>query len=335
MSFSLRLLFLGCVLLLSGCSTVYRPTGWVIYDFTEDYAIPHTMESDDVAMACGMTESMLPVLLSFTRVAYTPDQLATVMNMLLGACAQAQAQEESLAYARAIYEQQVSAAQDARIREKRAYALTAQRQYTSYRHMVKAFGEPGEQCPSLTKDEEYYWVMGNLAGMQAVLSDLKAQSVIGVPKDIAMKAVRGMQCVDSQAWWGLPEALQAGIWLMMPDGAPAGVDPWVKMANAEQQATQSGVRLAHAIAVIIADDTGHTEQARQAIRVHAASLKEHSSDPRYRLIDSLANQQILAVSDRLWTEGTGSRTPVGELGRFWDQKKEPALDLNIDDLLGE
>ncbi|MEN9464777.1 MAG: hypothetical protein RL217_958 [Pseudomonadota bacterium] len=334
MSFFLRMGTTALALLtLSACSTIYRPGGWVAYDFTERYAIPHTMKSNDVPMACSMVGSMLPVLMAFTEIAYTPDKDAIVMNMLMGSCADAKAQEHVLDYARAMKAQNISAAQDARILEKHAFALTAARQYASYQHMVAQFGEPGEKCPSLSRDEELYWVLGNLAGMQAVLSDLKAQSVVNVPKDIAMKSVRGMQCVDNVRWWGLPEALQAGIWIMMPDAAPKEVDVWAKMEHAGQIATASGVRLAHAIEVIIADGAGHNERLRAAIKRHGDSLKLKASDPKYRLIDLLATAHVQAVSDRLWTENTGARTPFGSLGSFWDDAAKPTNTINIDDLL--
>jgi hypothetical protein len=94
------------------------------------------------------------------------------------------------------------------------------------------------------------------------------------------------------------------------------------------------VRLSHAVEVAIADGSGHQEHVRDAIRRHAASLKVDKPSRDYQLLDLAASRQVLAVSDRLWTEGTGSRTPVGALGTFWDdEKKSAAPSLSIDDLL--
>lgn len=318
---------------LSGCSTIYRTTGWFAYDYTEDYAVPYTMKDNDPEMACGMTTAMTPALLSFTELTYTPDRPAVTMYMMAGSCAEEKANEETLSYLRAFKAQNVNEAKDARIREKRQFAVAAARQYQAYQHMVAEFGEPGDKCPDLDEDEEIYWVLGSLAGMQAVMSDLRSQSAVNVPKDIAMKAVRGLQCVDNIRWWGLPQALQAGIWVMMPDTAPKGVDPWVEMEKAGRIATASGVRMAHAIEVVIADGSGNNEQLRAAIRRHADSLKTHPSNPQYRMMDIMADRQIMAVSDRLWTEATGARTPVGGLGTFWDDAKPQMNSLNIDDLL--
>lgn len=318
---------------LSGCSTIYRTTGWFAYDYTEEYAIPYTMKEGDPEMACGMTTALAPALLSFTELTFTPDRAAVSMYMMAGSCAEEKAHEEALSYLRAFKSQNINEAKDARIREKRLFAVAAARQYQAYQHMVAEFGEPGESCPDLSDDEEIYWVLGSIAGMQSVMSDLRSQSSVNVPKDIAMKAVRGLQCVDNVRWWGLPQALQAGIWVMMPDTAPKGTDPWREMENASRIATASGVRLAHAIEVVIADGSGNAEQLRKAIRRHADSLKTVPSNPDYRMMDIMASRQILAVSDRLWTEGTGSRTPVGALGTFWDDEKPQMNALDIDDLL--
>lgn len=337
MSFLYRFLMTAVIAVsLSACSTIYRPTAWFAYDYTKSYAIPYTMKTSDVDMACTMTGAMMPVMMSFTELTSDPNKIAITMNMLMGSCSESQATEEALIYSRALQSQDINEAKDARIREKRAYALTTKRQYAAYNYMVAEFGEPGgEKCPKIKKKDEIYWLLGNVAGLQAVMSDLKSQSMVNVPKDIAMKSVRGMQCLDSERWWGLPQALEAGFWIMMPDTAPDGVDPWQEMAKARQISTEAGVRLTHAIEVVIADGAGDTKRLKEAIRLHAKSLKTNKSNPKYQMMDVMATRQILAVSDRLWTEATGSRTPLDELGTFWDDIKTPTTTFDIDDLLGD
>ena len=140
--------------------------------------------------------------------------------------------------------------------------------------MVDEFGEPGEKCPRLNYDEGVYWTLGNLAGLQSVLNDLKAQSVVNVPKDIAMKAVRGLQCLDNEEYWGVPAAASAGLKILMPDSSDKNAtDPWVELETASRTATENGVRLAHAVEILVADGGGHTDRVKEAIRRHAASLK--------------------------------------------------------------
>lgn len=335
MSFLLRTLFVVLsAVVLAGCSTIYRTTGWFAYDLTEEYAIPHTLKTDDMDMACQMTAAMLPVLYAFTELTHAPNNDATGMQMLTGGCAERQAIEETLSYVRALQQQRTDEAKDARVRQKRAYVISTQRQYAAYRHMVAEYGEPGETCPELSQDDELYWVLGNLAGMQSVLSDLRSQNAVNVPKDVVMKTARGMQCVDNQRWWGLPQAFQATVWIMLPGTAPNGRDPWQELEKAGAIAAAAGVRPVHAIEVLLADGNDDDDRLRKAIRRHGESLKAQASNSRYRLIDLLATMQVQGVSDRVWTENTGSRTPFGKLGTFWDDvQAEPAKTINIDDLL--
>lgn len=321
------------LLTVSGCSSIYTTTGWFAYDFSESYAMPYVMKTDDSQMGCAMSEAMTPALLSFSELTWSPDRLATTMYMQAGACAEAEANEEGLTYLRAYNAQNIGEAKDARIRQKRLFALAANRQYKGYQHLVAEFGEPGEVCPDIDEDEEFFWLLGLVSGLQAVMSDVRGQGEVGVPKDIAMKSVRGSQCLDAKRWWGVPKAMQAAVWTMMPDNAPEGVDPWQELAEASEMAGESGVRLAQAVEVVIADGSGNEERLRDAIRRHAQSVKTTPSNKEYRMLDIVATQQILAVSDRLWTEATGSRTPVGGLGTFWDDKSPAEEALDINDLL--
>lgn len=331
---SIRALFVAAILIaLTGCSSIYRTTGWFAYDYSESYAMPYVMKTDDTEMGCAMSEAMTPMLLSFSELTWSPDRLAITMYMQSGACAEAKASEEGLTYLRAYKTQNIAEAKDARIRQKRLFALAANRQYKGYKHLISEFGEPGEECPDMDKDEEFFWMLGLVSGMQAVMSDLRSQGEVGVPKDIAMKSVRGSQCLDAKRWWGVPKAMQAAVWTMMPDNAPEDVDPWQELAAASDMGAEEGVRLAQAIEVVIADGSGNQERLRDAIRRHAQSVKTQSPSKEYLMLDVIATKQVLAVSDRLWTEATGSRTPIGGLGTFWDDKSTSEEALDIDDLL--
>ena len=326
---------LAAIILLAttGCSVIYSTTGSFAYDYSESYAMPYVMKTDDTDMGCAMSEAMTPMLLSFSELTWSPDRLATTMYMQAGACAEAKANEEGLTYLRAYKAQNIAEAKDARIRQKRLFALAANRQYKGYKHLVSEFGEPGETCPDMDEDEEFFWMLGLVSGLQAVMSDVRGQGEVGVPKDIAMKSVRGSQCLDAKRWWGVPKAMQAAVWTMMPENAPEGVDPWQELVVASEMGGEAGVRLAQAMEVVVADGSGNQERLRDAIRRHAQSIKTTSPSKDYQMLDTVATQQILAVSDRLWTEATGSRTPIGGLGTFWDDKSPAEEALDIDDLL--
>ena len=331
---SIRALLVAAILItMTGCSSIYRTTGWFAYDYSESYAMPYVMKTDDTDMGCAMSEAMTPMLLSFSELTWSPDRLASPMYMPAGACADANATDEGLTYLRASNAQNIAEAKDARIRQKRLFALAANRQYKGYKHLVSEFGEPGETCPDMDEDEEFFWMLGLVSGLQAVMSDVRGQGEVGVPKDIAMKSVRGSQCLDAKRWWGVPKAMQAAVWTMMPENAPEGVDPWQELVVASEMGGEAGVRLAQAMEVVVADGSGNQERLRDAIRRHAQSIKTTSPNKDYQMLDTVATQQILAVSDRLWTEATGSRTPIGGLGTFWDDKSPAEEALDIDDLL--
>lgn len=325
-----RFALLVCTyLMMTGCSTIYSTTAWFAYDFSEEYGMPYMMKDPDIQLGCGMSEAMTPALLGFSEVTWAPDRLAVMLYMQTGACMEERAAEEGLQYLRAFHVQNAAEAKDARIRQKRLYAVAAQRQHRAYKHLVAEFGAPGEECPSMSDDEEIFWLMGLTAGMQAVMNDVSAQGQAGVPKDIIMKSIRGAKCLDAKKWWGVPSAMQAALWAMMPENAPNGVNPWQELKKSSEMGMRAGVRLASAIEVVVANNLGETERLRDAIRRHAASLKNDKQKKQYRQLDNNATQQILMISDYMWTEATGSRTPIGGLGTFWDDKEEEeALDIN-------
>merc|ERR1712000_5416 len=89
------LLIITALSFVSGCSTIYRTTGWFAYDFTEDYAIPYSLKGNDPQMACGLATAMTPALMSFTELTYTPDRAAVSMYMMAGSCAEEKAQKRS------------------------------------------------------------------------------------------------------------------------------------------------------------------------------------------------------------------------------------------------
>ena len=72
---------------------------------------------------------------------------------------------------------------------------------------------------------------------------------------------------------------------------------------------------------------GDNQRLREAIRNFAAN--DQNLDPDYAMIDTIAGLLVTGLSDRLWTENTGKRTPLSGLGTFWDdQPDEPEMDIN-------
>lgn len=107
-------------LLLSGCggavnNMIYKTTGGdVMKGFSRNHTVPpYLMESDDLAMGCSMSEATAPLLMSFGRVTSEPDQLAVMLYLSSGSCAEEQAREHELAGLAAMYAMDATAAEDA------------------------------------------------------------------------------------------------------------------------------------------------------------------------------------------------------------------------------
>ncbi len=329
------------IILLSGCSSVvYKVTGDTMTNIGEDVMVPYLLTTDDSKIACASGEALTPMLMSFSTVSTPPDQLEVLLALVAGACASQRAVQLDLAYQRLSGEKRITQAQDARIQAKRWYAIAAARYYNSYKALSRALGEPGDHCPLFNNDfEQLIWMIGSVAGLQAALSDVQANMAVGVPFNVAPKAERGMACLDdpenNRKWWGLPKAIRSALWTIVPGVTPEGVDPWAELAKARQMGMEEGVRLPSALDALVAYNDSNVDRVRAIIREHAESVQSTASNREYRMLDIMAGDLLLEVSDRLWTENTGHRTPIGEYGTFWDDKKEEAnLDQNLlDELL--
>jgi hypothetical protein len=72
---------------------------------------------------------------------------------------------------------------------------------------------------------------------------------------------------------------------------------------------------------------------KSVIRDHAESLEANPANEEWRFVDAMATNMLVAISDRLWVENTGHRTPIGQFGAFWDDQREPVETMDLDDLL--
>ncbi len=325
------LLFVG--LATSGCSMIYSTTGSFVYDYSENYALPYSLEARDIDMNCTLGNVSVPLFMSFKKVKAPPHKLMIAMYMMTGACAEAQAKEQELAYFRAFKQQNANQAADARILAKRLYARAARRQYHSYLQLLKAFEVKEGSCPDLAPEDEFYWFAGMVSAMQATMNDMQAQGVVQVPQDLPVKAVRGIRCLDNKKWWGIPQAMQAAVWIIFKGNKPKDVDPWKQLRSASLYGAQQGIFLASTIEVIAADGFATPQQTKESIRRYVRYRQKYTGADTYKMLNVMTQKQILAISDRLWTQATGARTPINGLGTFWDDKKKPASQLNIDELL--
>lgn len=326
-------------LVLSGCSMVnhmmYKTTGDVMQGFSRSHTVPFLMESNDLAMGCAMSEATAPLLMSFGRVTNEPDQLAVMLYLSAGGCAEEEAREHELAALAALHAMNGNAAEDAMIRQKRAHTVAARRYYSAWQHHNAHYGNPADgECPDFDDDmDEFIYMAGLLSGLQALNAQIQSTSSIGVPANVGSIAARATSCLDNEKWWGAPMALRATVWAMIPGAQPDGEDAFERLAIADEQGEAAGVRLPHVFHAIAALNKGDEAMVREVIQEHAESLDNTPSNEDWRFVDAMATDMILAVSDRLWVENTGHRTPMGQLGTFWDDRQEEVETMDLDDLL--
>lgn len=313
----------------AGCS-LHAMTGDMLAEYSTLHVGPYLMESDDLGMACETGVSLGGQLLSYARVTDSPDQPAVSTLVSAASCAEEHAWSAQLRSLRALRAGDSAGARDARIVEKRAHTVAASRYYRAYLRLAAGYGEPGGACPVLEdKLDELAWLLGMIAGANAVQHDRAAGGEIDVPTDVPIKVTRGLECLDDARWFSIPTALQAAIWLGVPGSTPEGVDPWERLAAAAAAGAAKGVRIAQALQGKSAEATGDAALLRQVITSHAASREQVPSHSEFRLLDANATRLILHMSDVLWTQAMGHRTPHQGLGSFWESPD----DEGDDDLL--
>ena len=255
------------------------------------------------------------------------------------ACAEDRALENELRYLRASRANNIEEAQDARIAQKRWAALAARRQQEAYRRFVERFEKEfnfkiGASCPALKEDfDKLVYLIGMASGMQAVVNDIAAQGVVGVPKDVAAVVERGMACLDNAEYWGVPMATRAAVWSLLPGASEGKPDPFTVMKDSTRVGERKGVRLAHAIYALSAQAKGDEALLRDALKTYGAS-SNMAVNPKFRLLDAMGGMMVQTISDRYWTEKTGTRTPEDGYTKFWDDKPSAdSVGVSIDDLL--
>lgn len=313
---------------------LYKSTGDTLIGFTEEQAIPFILKTEDVDMGCAMSESFSLFMGSFSQVTNSPNQLAIMFNLLAGNCAEFKAWEEELLYLRAIRSKNLEDAKDALIKQKRYLQLAASRQLAGYNNLKSAFIEPGSDCPNFdVKNREFFWLLGLLDGLQAVMNDVSSGGSLGVPLDIPLKVSRGAACLDNDEWWGMPNAIQATIWSFFPGIKPAGKEPLMILDQSMQIGRQQGMSISLVLATQTYSGIGNVKKVKEIIRSYKYTKLQTPAKLEFKILDEMTKLQLRAISDRLWTAATGSRTPIGKLGTFWDDPKETVDIIDLNDFL--
>lgn len=303
-------------------------------DFNYDYATPWFLGSEDTDVMCAMGEGMGGMIYPMGP---EVDPLVPMLSLSAGMCADEKSKEQELRYMRAMRRNDVETAQDARTQQRRWLALAAKRQYFGYQALIRAYGKPKEGCPKFKDDNyEFSYLQGLLNGLQAFQNDFATGGHARVPNDTVSQVMTGLKCLDSDKYWGLPEAAMTVMDVVM---AKAGGDSaklqegYDRIEKAAKVGQDAGVRMVDALRAQMYLMQSDQEAAKRVIREHAASIKRTASNPDFRLMDLMATRTIRSLSDYMWTKATGKRTPFGKLGTFWDEKPKLDKALDIDELL--
>ena len=325
----------------AGCS-VHALTGDTMAEYTTLHLTPYLLTKRDVTMACEVGVSMGPYLLSFERVTTPPDQAAVATLVTAALCAEQESWTEELRALRAFRAGDAAESQDARVAQRRAHGLAAARYAAAYDRMTHLY--PEGACPELDAQGELTVVLGLLSGLLAVQNDRASGVMVGVPTDTPRKVATRTRCFNDEAnarWWGLPRALEAAVWLVIPGSGPEGVTgsdevrarAYAQLVASAALGRAAGVRVVDSVFAYAAYAMGDLAKVKAVISEFAASRKAVPPASAWALLDETSFVQLQALSDKLWTEARGHRTPLGELGSFWEEEAPAAAEGAGDDLL--
>ncbi len=338
-----RLLLAASVLglgLLGGCQSIQRTGANFTLGVIERNVVPPVLAVPDLNQGCTHAVAMGPLIGSFRSFYGDPSGMESIMATSASLCADNDANAEELRYLRAQRDRRTADAQDARVNHKRLLERSARRQLAAYTHMRQALEKKyrfqyGETCPTFRRKgaefDQLIYLLGTISGLQAMVNDVAAEKAVNVPTDIPLKAEFAMTCLNDAKWWGTPQAVRATVWSVVP-GASVGKDVAGTFNRALTLGEQQGVRLPHVLASISAGFTDDKTRIREVVK-RFASAPNFTPNKNYRYIDEAAIAAVQQLSDRDWTMGTGSRTPVGALGTFWDEKKVAKDNIDTSDFL--
>ena len=282
--------------------------------FVVNRVVPRGLEVPDLGKACALGESLSHPLASLSAPDRPAHKAMVIAELTAGVCAEEQAWEAELDGLRATRAGDPAGTRDARIREDRARTIAADRYWRSFLHLEAAFGEVGEACPRIRERDEVVYLVGLVSGLLGLLHDRGAGGPHGVPLDALARIGRGAPCLDDEAWWHVPSALQAGAWATIPGSAPEGVDPWARLETHAALGEAQGVRVARALQVLLGANAGRDSVVTEGIQAHAASLSDTEQGRAHALLDEYARRVTLHQSDVIWMGSEGFRTR--SLGRL-------------------
>nr|WP_309045165.1 hypothetical protein [Marinobacter sp. F26243] len=337
-----KLVLMATAVMFAGCSAnpIHKVTGTVLAGYAESEATPYVMQMSDPKMACALGEGVDPLIYSFSRINDAPDTSGSLLMLLAANCMEYRAWEAELDYLRADYEGDVPLAKDSRERAKRLYALTAERRLMAFNRAMAAYDfDPAKEpleCPFLySEQDEITFLLGLLTGLQAVVNDANSGARAGIPRNIAPQAERAATCIDNEKTGGLPNAVRAMVWLLLPDTRPdLSPDPWEVLENSSAMGVKAGMRASMALEAVAAETFGRTDVLADVIHRFAEADDTIEVWEKYRLADHVARAIIQFSSDKYWTAEYGYRTPQAFFGKMSSERNNENIEtMSLDGLL--
>ncbi len=323
-------------LFMSGCALIYKPTGHVLTSLAQDKVVPYVLASGDLRLTtCGTGLSQNQLIGAFTLVNGRPAKTMIDLNTLAALCSEMKAQEAQVNFQQALGAGNTDEARNLRIQGQRLHRVTALRRFQVYKDTVTAYGELGDgECPDLGGDiDQAQYMVGVLTSVQALLSDIQANSSVGVPTDVAARSARAAQCLDNDKWWGVPAALQGVVWLSVPGALPEGKDAWTTLEQAADLGASKGMPLAAMLYVIAGYGQSDIARQKEGIRQVARIYNNGVGPTDYLLLAEVAFDQAQYYSDRIWIDETGHRTPFLGLGGFPGDEESEDADFDASEFL--
>lgn len=331
--------FLVLLVALGGCSSVtYKVAASTANDMGSNIILPHLMRTDDTAIACSSGESLPAAITPLEPYGKDIKRLSVLAHMISGLCAYNHGIEYNLESISRFREHRSEPARDSLIQARHWHTLAAKRHYLAYLSAVSVYPEFGEECPSFTDSEdELIWLIGAATALQALMNDAMAENHAQIPRNLAARAERALSCVDdperNRRWWGMPQALRAVIWITIPGYPEEAETAWETLQAAVDIGNQNGVRIADALLMIALNNTSQTASLKNAIKRYGRYAPTFRINPDWKLVDAFAREIVLSMSDQLWMAAQGHRTPVDQLGTFWDdQNPDNRAIIEVDDL---
>lgn len=311
-----------------------------VNNFTVNRVLDRGLAVADLGQVCETGASLRHSLAALPSAKNPPHEGLVIAETAGALCAELEAFEAALDEVRVKrnyrgIEDRVAEVKDASIQERRLHGIAADRFYRAYLHTEAAFGAIGEErCPRVPKKQEVTYLLGLYAGMSAVLHDKASGTMVGVPLDVVGKVSRSAMCVDDATWWGVPGALQAAGWAVVPGSGPEDVDAWEVLEKQATSGALSGVRLARALQVKLAANAGKDEIVENGLTAIAESLGSVPRSADFAFFDRYAEEVALHESDLIWIAEAGYRTAtLGELPQ--DPSEEAASPFGDDPFGGD